>query len=825
MDTEIYTYDEAYEASLAYFSNDDLAATVFLKKYALKDNNGNILEKTPSDMHRRLAREFARIESKYSNPMSEDEIYGYLEGFGKIIPQGSPMAVIGNRYQIQSLSNCFVIPTPYDSYAGILKTDQEQAQLMKRRGGVGFDISAIRPKGINTANAARTTDGIGVFMERFSNTCREVAQGGRRGALMLTCDVRHPDIETFITIKRQLKKVTGANVSVKLTDEFMHAVQNDDNFQLQWPITSDNPTVTQTIKAKDLWDKIIDSAWAVGEPGVLFWDTVTKRTPADIYAEEGYTSVSTNPCGEICLSSYDSCRLLLLNVFSFVKKPFTTKAKFNWKEYEIIVQKAQRLMDNIVDLELEAINKIIKKISNDPEPKNVKAIELQLWQNIKKFTQGGRRTGLGITGLGDCLAALGVQYGNKKSVQITEKIYKNLALNAYRSSVQLAQDRGAFPAYSYEKEKDHEFINQIMNLDDELRENWKRYGRRNIALTTTAPAGSVSTQTQTTSGIEPAYMLEYTRRRKINPDDVDVTVDFVDELGDKWQEYTVKHHGYQLWQNISGQKTIEESPYNQSTTDSIDWINSVDIQAAAQKWICHSISKTCNFPKNTPKDVVAQAYMRAWKLGCKGFTVYREGCRSGVLISKADTGIRNGKLVDNHAPKRPESLDCNIHHATVKGENWTILIGLMNNKPYEMFGGLSSTIELAKKYKHGKILKHSRKTRRSIYDLVVGEHDGEFKIKDLVNVFDNPTHGAFTRTISLALRHGTPVQYVHEQLLKDEKDSDMFSFSRVMSRVLKHYVPDGAQASERICTQCNSEGLIYQEGCIRCKVCGWSKCS
>lgn len=835
--TKTFTKEEALSATTEYFNGDSFAADVFLKKYALRDGDDNFLEKTPRDMHKRLARELARIEKKYENPMSEDEIFQLLDGFKWIVPQGSPMSGIGNDYQIQSLSNCFVIDSPHDSYSGIMRADEEEAQIMKRRGGVGFDISTIRPSGLATSNAARTTDGIGVFMERYSNTCREVAQGGRRGALMLTCDIRHPDIEKFITIKNELNshgercKVTGANVSLKITDKFMNAVVNDDDFTLQWPVDAEEPKVTKTVKAKELWDKIITLAWESAEPGVLFWDSVTRSTPADAYADVGYGSVSTNPCSEIVLCPYDSCRLLLVNLLSFVDNAYKENAEFNWDKFAQVSQKAQRLMDDIIDLEVEAVDKIIEKIDADPEPRDIKSVEYMLWKKIKEKAINGRRTGTGITGLGDCLAALSVTYGSEDSVKLTEDIYKSLALNTYRESVKMAKERGAFEVFSYEKEKDHPFISKVMDLDEELKNDWKKYGRRNISITTTAPAGSVSTLTQTTSGIEPAFLLEYTRRRKINPDDENVTVDFVDQNGDSWHEYDISHHGVNLWRQATGKQDIKESPYYDSTTDKIDWLSSVDVQAAAQKWICHSISKTCNFPNETPKDVVAKAYMRAWEKGCKGFTVYRDGCRTGVLVRKDEDKSSSDRLQDfsdNHAPKRMEILDCNIHQTRVKGEAWTILVGLMDGRPYELFGGLSSTIEIPKKFQGGKIVKRERKTKRSFYDLVLGQGDDQLKIKDIVNVFDNPTHGAFTRTLSLALRHGTPVQYVCEQLLKDEKDSDMFSFSRVMARVLKNYIPDGTDAStgeQKGCPDCETGKLAYQQGCVTCIECGWSLCS
>jgi ribonucleoside-diphosphate reductase alpha chain len=838
--------DKAYAASLEYFGGDELAASVFVDKYALKDLQGNLHELTPTDMHRRLAREFARIESKYDNPMSEKEIYALLSDW-QIVPQGSPMSAIGNDFQYQSLSNCFVIESPYDSYAGILKADQEQAQIMKRRGGVGFDISTIRPKGLVTANAARTTDGIGVFMERFSNTCREVAQGGRRGALMLSIDVHHPEIRTFINIKRDLKKVTGANISIRLTDEFMQAVKDGGKAHLRFPVQKDaKHTVENWVDAKELWHEIIEAAWASAEPGLLFWDTVKKRTPTEAYASVGYSSTSTNPCGEIVLSPYDSCRLLLVNVYKFVKNPFTSAASFDQKGYNEAVFKAQRLMDDLIDLEIEAVDKIIDKIKNDPEPEDVKRSELDLWNKIRSAALGGRRTGLGITALGDTLAALGFVYGSDTSIQMTETIYRTLAVNAYRSSIQMAKERGAFPVFSHNLEKDHVFIKQILEAAPDLAEDYNKYGRRNIALTTTAPAGSVSVLTQTTSGIEPAFMLSYKRRKKIMGDDPNVKVDFVDPLGDKWQEYKVYHHAFKKWMDVTGKTDdqVQESPYWGGTANDIDWVKKVDLQAVAQKWICHSISNTTNIPNSTSVDVVKEIYMRGWETGCKGVTIYRDGCRTGVLVAETPTPPADRKstktsvtvngqpflITENHAPKRPKELPCDIHRINVKGsagaESYLVLVGKMDGKPYEVFCGLSSHVEVPKKVKSGTLIKNGKKDGVATYNLSIplGEDD-HLLFKDVVNLFDNPNHGATTRTLSLALRHGVPISYVCEQLQKD-KHSDMQSFSRVLARVLKGYIPDGTKsASDKTCGNCGAEdGLVYQEGCLSCRNCGSSKC-
>ena len=858
-----FTYNEAYEASLEYFAGDELAASVFVSKYALRDGDGNILEKTPADMHLRLAKEFSRIEAKYPNPLSEKEIFCLLadvehidisaravmsledlaresRGFGPVVPQGSPMSAMGNPYKLQSLSNCFVINSPQDSYGGILFADQEQAQIMKRRGGVGFDISTIRPKGMTTANAAGTTDGIGVFMERFSNTCREVAQGGRRGALMLTISIMHPEVETFINIKRDLKKVTGANISVRLTDEFMNAVKHDTEFTLRWPVESkiEDAKVTKVVKARELWNQVIDAAWSSAEPGLLFWDTVKKMTPTEAYASKGYANVSTNPCAELILSPYDSCRLLLVDLTKFVKDAYLPTATFDFDRFKKVSAKAQKLMDDLVDLEIEAVDAILKKIENDAESDDVKRPEMELWQKIRKAASGARRTGLGITGIGDALAAIGVTYGTQESVDKTENIYKELALSAYRSSIEMAKDRGPFPVYEWRLENDSPFLKRIMEADKSLFTDWAKYGRRNIALTTTAPAGSVSCLTQTTSGIEPAYLLSYTRRKKINPNDTLSRVDFVDQLGDKWQEYKVYHHGFKKWMDATGKtdEQISESPYWKATSNDVDWTMSVKLQAAAQKWVCHAISKTCNLPNDVTRDVVADVYMAAWEAGCKGFTVYRDGCRTGVLVQdapketkKTDPDSQPETMVENHAPKRPKELPCDIHRINVKGsegqESYLVLVGQLDGKPYEIFCGSSSHVEVPKKAKTGTLIKNGKKDGVATYNLQIPVGDDDHLLfKDIVELFANPNHGAFTRTLSLSLRHGVPVQYMVEQLQKD-KHSDMQSFSRVLARVLKGYIPDGVKStSDKVCPECASVALVYKEGCVTCASCGWSKC-
>jgi ribonucleoside-diphosphate reductase alpha chain len=815
-----------------YFEGDELAPDVFWK-YALRDSNDNILETNPDMMHRRLAREFARVEAKYPNPMGEEEIYSLLKDFGDVIPQGSPMSGIGNPYQLQSLSNCFVIDQPHDSYGGILFSDQEQVQIMKRRGGVGMDISNIRPKGQPTSNAARTTDGIGIFMERFSNSTREVAQGGRRGALMLTIDCRHPEIETFIDIKRDLKKVTGANISIRFTDEFMQAVESDSQFALRWPVESspEDAQIVKQISAKQVWDKFVDAAWTSAEPGALFWDTVTDMGIPDCYHDVGYKTISTNPCGEIALSPYDSCRLMVVNLTSFVENPFTEGARFDFTRFNDVVMKAQRLMDDLVDLEVECVYRILEKIENDPQPNSVKMIEKSLWAKILEAGQNGRRTGLGVTGLGDALAALNIRYGSQVSIETTEEIYKALAVGAHRSSLIMAKERGAFPVFSYEREKDHAYLKRVMSsCGGDAWEMWKTTGRRNIALTTTAPVGSVSCLTRTTSGIEPAFMLSYKRRKKITSGDLNSRHDFTDALGDKWQEYTVYHHWFKKWMDVTGKTDPQESPYWGGTANDIDWEKSVDIQAAAQRWIDHSISKTCNLPNSASKELVNNVYLRAWKTGCKGFTVYRDGCRSGVLVAADEPKKEKEKKVeeDRLTPKRPKSLPCDIHRATIRNndsvESWLVLVGLNEGKPYEVFCGIPENIEIPKKYKSGNMLKNGKREGVATYNLTVPVGDDENLVfKDVVNLFDNPTQGAFTRTISLALRHEVPLQYVVEQLQKD-KNSDMFSYARVIARVLKGYIKDGTKSTEKGCPECGNPELVYQEGCLSCKSCGYSKC-
>lgn len=837
---KFFTHEEAMTASTSYFEGDELAATVFVTKYALRNESGDLVEASPTDMHRRLAREFARIELKYPNPMSEDEIFALLDKFRYIVPQGSPMSAVGNPTQVQSLSNCFVIASPLDSYGSIARADEEILQIQKRRGGVGVDISNIRPRGMSVKNAAGSSDGIGIFMERYSNTTREVAQGGRRGALMETLDVRHPDVERFILIKNELDpngkrtKVTGANVSVRVSDEFMRAVESDSEFTLRWPVKAKpaDAKFTKTIVARSLWKTMMHAAWASAEPGILYWDTVTRLSMADEFADKGYETVCTNPCSELPLSVYDSCRLLLLNLLSYVKNPYTVNAVFDFDLFAEHSRKAQRLMDDLVDLEIEAIDRIITKIEADEEPATEKVRELAVWKNIRTACVNGRRTGTGITALGDALAALGQTYGDQSSIDTTELVYKTLAIATHTESVEMAKQRGAFPAWEQGRYMKNEFAQRLASACDEtVNFDFELFGRRNIALTTTAPAGSVSTLTQTTSGIEPAYLLHYKRRKKLRQVEIDngARVDHVDALGDKWQEYDVYHHGLKKWMDATGETDIQKSPYHKATSNDVDWVASVDLLAAAQKWTEHSISKTINLPKHVTEELVSEVYMRAWKLGIKGVTVYRDGCRDGVLVSadKKDEKPKTSEgITDRHAPKRPKMLECDIQRATVKGEKYLVLVGLLDGRPYEVFCGLSDKLEVPKKFEKGKLLKNGKnKDGLSTYNLSIdlGEGD-ELVVKDVATMFDNATYSSFTRMVSLSLRHGVPVQFVCEQMSKS-LDEDMQSFAKILSRVLKKYIPDGtAPASEKKCLSCGSSSVAYQQGCVTCLSCGSSKC-
>lgn len=951
-----YTYEQVFSASKDYFNGEELAAKCFTDKYALKNQEDQYLELTPDDMHKRLAKEFARIELKYVNPISEEEIYGWLKGFCKIIAQGSPMSGIGNKHQIMSLSNCQVIDSPYDSYGGILRTDEELVQLSKRRCGVGFDISTIRPKGISVKNAAKTTDGIGIFMDRFSNSCREVAQHGRRGALIITISINHPEIETFINIKKDLKRVTGANISIRLNDEFMQAVKDDSQYQLKWPVESNNPTITKEIKAKELWDKIIDSSHFSAEPGLLFWSTVKKMTPAECYKDFGFEHISVNPCqpkwakvltkngwtdfgditigdeiwsiegwtkvikkwsngikkvyrynlengcvfngtknhkivqngskievddaefidsfeecerttnwspsdrktkqtkpyritsreyvsteevfditvdnkthtywtggvnvsncAELILSAYDSCRLLVINLSGFVNNPFAPQAFFDYDKFKNAAVVGQRLLDDMIDLEVECIDKILDKINKDKEPENIRRVELELWNKIKKNCLNGRRTGLGITALGDVLAGLNVIYGSNDSLEIVNKIYKTLALGSYRSSVDLAKQRGTFPIYNHKLEKNHPFLNNIWKEDGELYNDYLKYGRRNISNLTTAPTGTVSIVSNlfgskyfnTTSGIEPAFLLSYTRRKKVVSDDKNAKVDFIDASGDKWQEFEIYHSGFNLWKDIIGKNNIKECPYFGGTSADIDWKRSVEIQSIAQKWVCHSISKTCNVPNNTSKQLIGEIYLKAWESGCKGFTVYRDGCRTGVLVDNKESGKSLNKEI------RPKSIKGELHHLIVNGLQYYVAAGFnSNNELFEIFTGINENKKdkISKSIKSGNIIRYGHGKYSFLPD---NNDDMEFS---LCNGHNNKDADAVCRLISMSLQNNISIDKIIDQLHKT--DSSIGSFIRALCRTLSKYSKNN-HFNEK-CPECG-DSMIKIEGCSKCK-CGFSKC-
>lgn len=817
----MYTHEQALAASNAYFSGDELAADVFVTKYAVPaDADGHVLELTPDDMHRRLAREFARIEQRYKSPMSEDDIYALLRGFERVIPQGSPMAAIGNYKQIQSLSNCFVVDPPQDSYGGIFRADEEIAQIMKRRGGVGLDVSPIRPRGMPTRNAARTTDGIAVFMERFSNTCREVAQDGRRGALMLTISVHHPDVMTFIRIKRDLRKITGANISLRISDEFMRAVVADVEYEQRWPVDAPNPVIRKQVRARDVWDEIVAAAHACAEPGVLFWDTIIKNTPADAYRE--FRSSSTNPCSELPLPPYDSCRLILVRLLSHVTNPFTSSAKFDFESLARDAYLAQRLMDDLVDLEIEAVDRIIAKVESDTEDEHVRLRELDLWRRIRHMAHAGRRTGLGATGLGDVIAMLGMRYGSPDSVNLTEQIYKTLAVAAWRSSIDMAKERGAFPAYDEIVERDHAFISKMLDaVGSEHAALHARYGRRNIALTMSSPAGSTSIVGRCANAIEPVYLESYTRRRKLTADDGDVQPDFVDASGDRWKEYTVEHPGVALWRRTVGATMAGKTPYHGSLAADIDSLESIAVQSAAQRWICHGISKTVNMPTTASIADVERVFLEAWRAGCKGITIYRDGSRVGVLVADAAAG----KKQKQHVSERPKVLPCDIHRVSVRGEPYLVLVGLLDGAPYEVFAGEQGKIDLPRSYVHGTITRAKRIDGRMTYDLAAQRNDvaEPRTFHDIVALFDNQNYGAMTRTISMILRCGCSSLELIETLRKD-KYSDISSFSSGIARVIKQYVKDGTKLDAK-CPECEQLTLAYQSGCVTCTSCTYSKCA
>ena len=843
-DRKIFETSEATEKSTEYFKGDNLAATVWVSKYALKNSQGQLFELTPDDMHRRIAKEIARIEMKYPNPMGENEIFDLIRDFKYIIPQGSPMAGIGNDLQIGSLSNCFVIGTDgsSDSYGGIMKADEEQVQLMKRRGGVGQDLSHIRPRDSLVKNSALTSTGIVPFMERYSNSTREVAQEGRRGALMLSISINHPDAEQFIDAKLESGKVTGANISVKITDEFMNAVTNNGTFIQHYPVDSDNPAVKREIQARTLWNKIIHNAWKSAEPGILFWDTIIRESVPDCYADLGFKTVSTNPCGEIPLCTYDSCRLLAINLFSYVDKPFTTEASFDSELFTEHVWKAQRMMDDIIDLELEKIDRILQKIDSDPEDDDLKYRERNLWQNIRKKAIQGRRTGFGITAEGDMLAALGTQYGSEEATDFSIEVHKILAIEAYRSSVILAKERGSFPIFNAEREKNNPFIKRLKEAAPDVYKEMMKYGRRNVALLTIAPTGSVSILSQTTSGLEPVFAVTYKRRRKVNPSDKNVQVIFKDEVGDTWEEYTVFHHKFITWLETNGYDTdevsrmddkslkeiIKKSPYHKATANDIDWVAKVKMQGAVQKWVDHSISVTVNVPNDTKEELIGNIYETAWKEGCKGMTVYRDGSRAGVLVNHEHNEQEedNVEFRETKAPHRPDRLDAEIVRFQNDYEKWIAVVGSLNGRPYEIFTGHADDFWMPPWVQKGWIIKSRLDTLSSRYDFQFEDRQGyKVTIEGLSRSF-NKEYWNYAKLISGILRHGMPLPFVVNIISKLHFEVDSINtWKNGVERALKKFIPDGTKAAERACPKCNDvNGLIYQEGCLVCKTCGYSKC-
>ena len=854
-----FSFDEAFQATLSYFGGDELAARVWVNKYAMKDSFGNIYEKSPVDMHWRIANEVARIEKKYKNPLTAQQVFDLLDHFRYIIPAGSPMTGIGNTQQVASLSNCFVIGLDgkADSYGAIMRIDEEQVQLMKRRGGVGHDLSHIRPKGSPVNNSALTSTGLVPFMERYSNSTREVAQDGRRGALMLSVSIKHPDSEAFIDAKMEEGKVTGANVSVKLDDAFMQEAIDGKTYVQQWPIDSDSPLVKKEISARDLWQKIVHNAWKSAEPGVLFWDTILRESIPDCYADLGFATVSTNPCGEIPLCPYDSCRLLSINLFSYVDKPFTADATFNFDKFKQHVQYAQRIMDDIVDLEMEKIDQIIEKIKADPENDEVKETEYHLWEKIKRKSSMGRRTGVGITAEGDMLAALGLRYGTEEATDFSVLVHKTLALNAYRSSVTMAKERGAFEVFDAQREAKNPFVLRLKEADPELYDDMKRYGRRNIACLTIAPTGTTSLMTQTTSGIEPVFMPVYKRRRKVNPNDTDVHVDFVDEVGDSFEEYIVYHRKFLEWMQINGYDTekrytqdeidalVAKSPYYKATANDVDWLMKVKMQGAIQQWVDHSISVTVNLPNDVDEALVNRLYVEAWRSGCKGCTIYRDGSRAGVMISVSKDDKKKGKhaegadvqeVADNRLPckqpevteVRPKELECDVVRFQNNKEKWVAFVGLLNGYPYEIFTGLQDDEEgivLPKNVTKGKIIKSTTAEGTHRYDFQFENKRGyKTTVEGLSEKF-NPEYWNYAKLISGVLRYRMPIDHVMKLVSSLQlKDESINTWKNGVERALKKYIVDGTKANGQKCPVCGHESLVYQEGCLICTNCGASRC-
>ena len=865
MECKTYSFEEAYEESLKYFGGDQLAAKVWVNKYAMKDSFGHIFEKSPVDMHWRIANEIARIEQKYPNPMSAQQVFDLLDHFRYLVPGGSPMAGIGNKHQVSSLSNCFVIGLEgnADSYGAIMKIDEEQVQLMKRRGGVGHDLSQIRPKGSPVNNSALTSTGLVPFMERYSNSTREVAQDGRRGALMLSVSIKHPDSEDFIDAKLEEGKVTGANISVKIDDEFMKDAISDKPYIQQFPIDAPKPKMSKTISARKLWSKIVHNAWKSAEPGVLFWDTIIRESLPDCYADLGFQTVSTNPCGEIPLCPYDSCRLLAINLYSYVEKPFTKDAYFDFDRFKQHVQYGQRLMDDIIDLEMEKIDGIIQKIKNDPQSEEVKYTEYHLWEKIRKKSGEGRRTGLGITAEGDMLAALGLRYGTQEATDFSVSVHKNLALNAYRSSVVMAKERGAFEIYDAKRESHNPFVLRLKEADPELYKDMVKYGRRNIACLTIAPTGTTSLMTQTTSGIEPVFMPVYKRRRKVNPSDGDVHVDFVDDVGDSYEEYIVYHQKFLEWMKVNGIDTtknysqeeiddlVARSPYYEATANDVDWLMKVKMQGAVQKWVDHSISVTVNLPNNVDEDLVNKLYVEAWKCGCKGCTIYRDGSRAGVMVSVSKKDKKNDTNAETEAPNdeevkdnnleektafkrptvtevRPTELDCDIVRFQNNKEKWVAFVGLLDGYPYEIFTGLQDDEEgivLPKNVTKGEIIKQTNPDGSHRYDFQFKNKRGyKTTVEGLSEKF-NPEYWNYAKLISGVLRYRMPIDHVVKLVTSLQlKDESINTWKNGVVRALKKYIVDGTKAKGQKCPICGQETLVYQEGCLICTNCGASRC-
>lgn len=838
-----FTFNEVFAEAIRYFKNDELAATTWINKYAMKNKSGMFLETTPDDMHRRMALEFARIERKYDDqnenekldmlseygvkraPLDFDKIYSYFQNFNYVIPQGSVMSGLGNPHMLASLSNCVVMPEIHDSYGGIFKTDEQLAQLFKRRCGVGVDLSSLRPANSSVSNAAGTTSGAVSFMERFSNTTREVAQNGRRGALMLTMDIAHPDVEDFITIKQDLTKVTGANISIRLSDEFMEAVKNDTEYTHRWPIESESPTVTKTIKAKSLWNKVIECAHSTAEPGLIFWDRQHKYSTSSVYP--GYKNVSTNPCSEIAMQGGDSCRLIAINLYNFVENPFTKNAKFNYKKLYEVTYESQRLMDDLVDLELEAIDRILAKVEGDPEPDRIKQEEINTWKLLRETGRKGRRTGLGFTALSDAVAALGFKIDSDESLESIDKILKEKCRAEFDSSIDMSIERGSFEGFDPEIEKSSEFVDMLKIDFPEMHGRMMLNGRRNISISTVAPTGSLSMLAQTSSGIEPVFMLSYKRRRKVNSNDEKAKVDFIDEMGDKWQEFTVYHAKLKEWMNITGKTDASKSPYAGSTATEIDWQKRVEIQAIAQKYVTHSISSTINLANDVTQERVSEIYMESWVKGLKGITVYRDGSRTGVLVSADEKSSCNNEIKENNAPKRPKKLDAEIIRFQNNHEKWIAVVGLLNGRPYEIFTGRAEdSFFLPQWVETGFIIKEKTSDDSSRYDFQYCDKESyKVTIEGLSRSFDKESWN-YAKLISSVLRHGMPLPYVVDLITNlDLHHDNINTWKNGVARALKKYIEDGTRAADHLCPSCDDpEGLIYEEGCLKCKSCGHSKC-